>query len=297
MSMQDPTETATRRDAFRRALSARWRDVRGANRDWIATRDTERVAMGTYRAFIQQTCRGTVLEPLADRQVADGRHWTAAHITDAYDKGLSLAATDMRELGAGDRTIEQATARQTTVHQEALAQQYRSVYYTIVDHVSFAVSQLTNVYREAVENDRSATWLADMTNTRIRQRVQPRYETTAETAIVRAVNEAMLTAFEQAGVREVGVAVESSGTPGAATVRQNAAGEVAFDTAGDSRVCSTCAALAGTRLRIAEVRGSPQFQPPVHPGCRCRLVATAMETNDETIPAPETGRGLRSDGQ
>lgn len=297
----DPTESKTRREAFRSALFTRWRDVRGRNREWWENRRAVRGSriQAEYRRFFESLASSTVLESASPRQIRAGRHWTGSHITTAYDKGLELARRDLAGLDAPESLIEPAVRRTANEHRESLQQQYESVYYTIADHVTYATSKLTDVLREGVENDESASWLIDNTNEVIRSNVRSRYQTTASTAITRTINEAMLRAFEIAGVTEVGVAVESG--VGAVDIRQNmvrtnAEGELVFTTAGDSRVCPTCRALAGRTVKISEVKNSPEFQPPVHPGCRCRLVATEMETNDETIAAPDDGPSLRSEG-
>jgi hypothetical protein len=300
INSSDPTESKGKREAFQRELNKRWRNVRGRNREWIMNRaslDGSRV-QSDYRRFFENIATDEVLESVNDRQVRRGRHWTATHITNAYDAGLRLAKRDLRGLGASDSVIEQATRRNQRNHQQSLEREYESVYYTIDDHVSYARSQVTNKLREALENDKSRTWFADGSNQLLRNRVGERYRSAANTAITRVVNEAKLTTFEVVGVTEVGVAVEDMA--GAVTVRSNmvrcnAEGEVVWQTAGDARVCTECMALEGTTMKIEEVRNSPQFQPPIHPNCRCVLVATKMETGGETIEAPQTGPNLRSD--
>lgn len=297
----DPTESKTKRESLRRANNRRWREVRGRNREWIMSRETldaERIQTD-YRRFFENVATKIVLEETNDRNIRRGKHWTGSHIRNAYDTGLRLAGKDMRGLGAPDEYVTPAIRRNRREHQQTLKREYESVYYTVVDHVSYAVSQVTNKLREALENGRSRSWLVGETNQIIRSKVFERYRSASSTSISRVVNEAELTAFEIAGVTEVGVAVEN--LPGAVAVRQNmvrvnAAGEVTWQTAGDANVCSDCQALEGQTLKISEVRGNPQFQPPIHPNCRCRLVAAEMQIGDETIQAPQDGPALRSEG-
>ena len=71
----------------------------------------------------------------------------------------------------------------------------------------------------------------------------------SRTELIRAHAEGQLTALEQLGVEEVGVAVEWAATD-------------------DERLCPRCAAMEGVVLKIAEARGLI----PLHPRCRCSWV-------------------------
>jgi len=73
--------------------------------------------------------------------------------------------------------------------------------------------------------------------------------TIARTEIIRAHAEGQLTALENLGVEQVGVAVE-------------------WSTTGDEKVCEACAALEGIVLKIDEARGLI----PRHPRCRCAWI-------------------------
>ena len=300
VNADDPTESKRKRERFRQAFGSRWRDVRGRNREWVMNRETLQTGriQSEYRRFFERMATDKLLSDTSERRVASGGHWSASHITTAYDKGLKLARADMRALGASDEVVRLATNRADDEHRKRLEQEYEKIYYTTDDHITYAVSKVTDVLREAIENDRSRTSFVEASNQVIRSNVANRYRTAANTAITRAVNEALVTSFQIAGVTEVGVAVEElAGNVAVRTnmVRVNAAGDLAFETAGDQNVCADCMALAGQTVEISEVRNNPQFQPPILPGCRCRLVATKMKIGDETIEAPRDGPVLRSD--
>lgn len=299
LNAEDPTNSKTQRKAFRQAFGKRWREARGQNRDWWTQRSQldRPGTQGEYRQFIESMLTSIVLESAAPRQITDGRHWTGTYITTAYDKGLRLAEADMSALGANEGKIASAVRRNREPHRTRIQQQYESIYYTTRDHVTFAVSKATDKLRQAVENGYNTDWMANQTNRMIRKKVRSRYRSAANTSVIRTINDAMLAAFEKAGVSEVGVAVENG--VGSVDVRSNmrrvnAEGELVFTTAGDTDVCPTCRSLAGRTVKISEVKNQPQFQPPVHPNCRCRLVATEMETGGETIEAPENGPTLQS---
>lgn len=304
VNSEDPTSSATLRESFISEYRKRWRDVRGENRRWLENREQfDRPGMqGEYRRFIENYATSKVLEPLPDRKMLNGQHWTGTRITQAYDKGLRLAKRDLRSFDAPEDIIKAATRRRQGDHQRRLRNEYEKIYYTTSDHISFGVSKATDVLREALENDQSERWVADNFNRLIRTKMQTRYTDTAKTAVVRAVNEALLTSYELAGVQSVGVAVE--GRRGSVQVnenfvRTNAAGELEFQTAGDSKVCAVCRGLAGKTVKISDVRNEPEFQPPVHPRCRCRLVPTEMEVkkDDAQVAVPSGATGLRSEPQ
>ncbi len=80
----------------------------------------------------------------------------------------------------------------------------------------------------------------------------------AQTEIIRAHAEGQLTALEQLGVTEVGVAVE-------------------WSTTGDEKVCDQCEPLEGVVLSIDEARG----MLPRHPGCRCAWIPANVGEDPE----------------
>lgn len=295
--MVDPTQSEDIKQSFISAYRSRWRDVRGENRRWLESRDSlnRAGAVGDFRQFFESYATNEVLESVPNWRVVRGQHWTATRIRQAYDKGLALAREDLRQFDAPEAAVSEATNRSKLSHSERLRVEYEKIYYTTQDHISLAKSKTTNKVREAVENGKSGYWAADETNRVIRGEIRTRYIDAAKTAVARAVNEALLTSYEEADVTEVGVAVEGrSGRPGA--MNTNAAGELVFETAGDQKVCAVCRGLAGQTVKISDVRGEPEFQPPVHPRCRCRLVPAAMEVNGERVEAP-SGVGLRAEAE
>jgi len=294
VNARDPTKSIRKRERFRQAFGTRWQNVRGQNRQWIMNRDvlaSERI-QSDYRRFFEGLATEQIRGTVTNRQVRRGQHWTGSHITTAYDAGLRQARADMRRLGAADEIVRGATRRSDGDHQKRLAQEYESVYYTVSDHVSYAVSQATNSLRDVIEESAGKRAFADRVNSMIRSTVRNRYRATANTAVTRAVNSALMASFVLAGVTEVGVAVEGSEAAeplreNAHSVRTNAAGEVAFQTAGDTRVCAECRGLAGERFTISELQDDASLIPPRHVGCRCRVTPTKMKIGDTTIEAPE----------
>ncbi len=92
-----------------------------------------------------------------------------------------------------------------------------------------------------------------------------RATTIAQTELLRAHNEAQLTALENLGVEDVGVAVE-------------------WDTVGDGRVCPLCRPLEGIVLRLSEARG----MLPRHPRCRCVWIPSGLGEEPEGAKATKS---------
>jgi SPP1 gp7 family putative phage head morphogenesis protein len=92
--------------------------------------------------------------------------------------------------------------------------------------------------------------------------------TVARTEIIRCHAEGQLNAFENLGVKEVGVAAEFA----------TAAGDTGLFK--EMGVCPDCAALSGVVLKVEEARNII----PVHPGCRCCwLPANVGEDDDNQV--------------
>jgi len=275
----DPTESLSLRDSFQSDLYKRWRNVRGKNRTRLEQQaDITRSGFTLkHRNYIESLVRTTVVEATAPRQVLSGKHWSATRIRTAYDKGLRLARNDLQALNIDPRTINTATRRLANEHQTALAKEYEQVYATLTSHIQVAADTVADTVRRAVQGNESTSWLVENANSALRDTMPNRYTALANTAIVRAVNTALLTSFDLAEVSAVAVATEGreDGVTNY-TVTCNAAGEVRYTTANDGDVCSECRSLAGDVFRISDVQSSPSLNPPIHPNCRCRLLATPM---------------------
>lgn len=103
-----------------------------------------------------------------------------------------------------------------------------------------------------------------------------RAEMIARTELIRAHAEGQLTALENLGVEEVGVAVE-------------------WSTAGDDKVCDLCAELEGVVLKIDEARG----MIPRHPLCRCSFIPANVGESSfgQQDTKEQIDAALRGDGE
>lgn len=285
----DPTASLTLRRTFARQFRSRWRDLRGENRRHItqygSDADAARVLSG-WRRWFDQAAASIVTEPAGPAQVSRGRHWTGTHVRQAYQKGLRQAARALRTAGYDTATVETATDPRMDAHREAKAREYHTAYYETEDAVATLRKFLSRDVKTGLQERQSMAAIAATMNETVQSRGENASNALANTVVVETINEARLTSFELAGVEQVGVQVEGATDAPAETVtnraRVNAAGEVEWETAGDRRVCPDCAALEGVTLKIADIRDSPQFRPPLHPSCRCVLSPLPMDDGDDS---------------
>lgn len=312
LNASDPTETLTLRRRFATAFSQRQEQFKRENADWFAGRTQPRDEarfLRRYRRFVGHRPVETILEPVDDEVVVRGMHWTGTFVRQAYDRGLTLAERDLVAAGYPERNVTLATRATARAHESRRAREYLTAYYEAEDIVERLRGRLTRAVKEGVQNRRTPEEMVASTAEVVETVGTNATNALANTVVVETVNEALLTSFERVGAESVGFAVERdvSGTNAGVeqspreafkqntlppfVLRVNAAGELEWETAGDDDVCQDCQALEGMVVHIADVRDSPQFQPPIHPNCRCRLVPTPMTVHDDDIPVPETFTG------
>jgi len=173
----------------------------------------------------------------------------------AYERGLKDGKTRLRQAGLGvDDIPDIGTSFRLAVHEETLQALFARNYSElqgITDKVSQQVTRvLADGIGEGVGPDEMASRITDRVDSigKTRATVMARPET------INTYTQAWLNRYERAGVEQVGAQVE-------------------FLTAGDSRVCPQCRALAGDTFSIDEARG----KIPVHPQCRCTWIPVVGE--------------------
>lgn len=312
----DPTESQQLRNSFQTQILDRWDDVEQQVEDWFTGTgelNYDRLRL-RFRTWFESTAFNVVLEQANDADVNNGRHWTASYIRDAYQQGLKLAKRDLQTFEYTQRTISQATKYFADAHQQPLTRSYESAYIGLSDQIHRMVDEVSKRLREGIQERESREWFVENVNDRIEKVGKNQGKAHGNTVVVETVNDALLNAFQLAGVEQVGVAPESS--PGSANltnyvdIRTHADGdpetfaeavglgdddgipdpddprdpdEVQFVTAGDAKVCEQCMALEGTVVDIAKARGTegklagagPGKILPVHPNCRCRWLPVA----------------------
>lgn len=282
INASDPTETLTLRDSFQSTLSRRWRNVRGQNRERLSNYATLQRSglLLDHVDYLKSQIRSHVVEPMAAPRVQDGAHWSAPRVRTAYDKGLTTANKDLSAAGVSRQVRLDATNRHSQSHQSKLSIEYEKVYNTLRSHISVAVDEVETVLRDAIDSNHSVTWAVEKSNKAIRKTLPKRYNALANTATVRAVNRALLTSFKNAGVQSGTIAIEGDGEINENyQIRCNTADGAVITTAGDSNVCEQCSSVAGQTFDLIDIENDPSKNPPLHPNCRCRVVAHTGSVN------------------
>jgi len=248
--MNDPSYTKTARETFSQRLrggysriSARYRDA-GTELFGNDVPDLREMPpeqqKEEFRQWLEQKQRdevGSIVEPEY-----------IPFILTAYKQGLSHANTQLKRNGVAEPTEPDAL-----LDLDRYGDQLGRLYDRNVE----AVEKMMGAVTGASMKEFSDIMLAGIGTVGIveaRKRLIKPIETVGfkrstalgHSEVIKAHSTGTLDRFQASGVEEV-------------------TAEVEFTTAGDNRVCPTCAGLGGTRYTIKEARGII----PVHPRCRC----------------------------
>ena len=311
----DPTQSTNLRRSFRNEIHRKLDEVIDDVQEWFDDEnedefDTSRLRY-RFEEWFEQKLFNEVLGSVRDSELHNGDHWTGSHVRTAYQHGLSMAKDDLQQFGKTEYERKKAVKFYSDAHKKAVEMEYEAAYMGLRDQMHRLVDDMGEVIRAGIDGGYSVDMFANEATALIDSQAKNHATAHANTIVVDAINEALLVSYEKAGITEVGVAPESHGdgtTQNAVAVpftriRQNvddpetfaeAVGidtdeaeslpdpddpttpdDVQWVTAGDSNVCTACASLEGTILAIEDVRGHEQFQPPIHPNCRCRLLPLA----------------------
>ena len=186
-----------------------------------------------------------------------GNPWTAKYVDSAYRKGsvrayIDAHADELQDTPDFYRGKRSEFLESSFAHPERMSKLKflgtRS--YEDLKGISAAMSQqISRVLADGISHGKGPRSIArDLYNT-VGNISKTRAMTMARTEIIAAHAEGQLDSYEELGIDELEVMVE-------------------WSTAGDDRVCSACADLQGTVMKIDEARGLI----PRHPNCRCAWI-------------------------
>ena len=175
--------------------------------------------------------------------------WFDEHTLTAYEQGAEDAESLLEATGhaPGTRSIEESPN-----HQDALDRLFgdqRQHWHGVADDVEDGIEQRVLDVLDA--EDGTVRDAKDAVADRLDHVGKYRSRLIAESETGRAYNEALIAEYEEAGVEEVRVE------------------EVEWQTAGDHRVCESCASMAGTYDLDEAKRMLRAGEFPHHPRCRC----------------------------
>jgi hypothetical protein len=291
----DPTESSRIRKSWQDELRRRVENVSKQIPNWFERNSgkLQNIRLRFTQWFRTQLFE-QVLEQTDEGRISGGRHWTGSYIRRAYQRGLQLARRDLESMsGFTSFRIKQQTRFRSSFHQEHAAREYNQAYAGLRDQMFRAVDRVGSIIREGIDAEEDRAWFIEEIQGHIDSDMQNAARSHANTIVVDAVNEALLTTFEQIGIQNVGVAPESqeASLNQVNAIRLNdgmfdfraddpdTPDDVQFVTAGDASVCPECRGLEGTTVDISEglssegsLSGGLRSVIPVHVNCRCRWV-------------------------
>ena len=272
----DPTRTTVLRRRFEGDLARRFRRLKGRVNDVLVEDDTfgfrvqqERFEfvrpeqkVASFMDWLRSEQDRGILEiqPGASVERAARSSWMNIYIDTAYIRGLRQALGHIERQGAevSERWIEQAFFR--PIHADRVGLIYTRAYSQLKGITEAMDQQISRELAQGVAEGRHPRVIARRINNRIDHIGITRARLLARTEVISSHAEASLNAYEEAGIE--GVEVEAE-----------------FSTAGDSRVCSECAALEGHTFTMSEARGII----PVHPNCRCAWLPVVEDARGVTL--------------
>lgn len=195
-----------------------------------------------------------------------GDPWSATYVESAYRKGVNRAFTEANKAdlinkpdffeGTKAQFLNETFNAPETVSKLKLL--FTRSFEDLKGISAAMSSDMSRILADGLSAGLSPSVIArEMTN-RIETLGRTRAAAIARTEIVHAHAEGQLDSFERLGIKKLKAIVE-------------------FSTAGDDRVCPTCAALEGKTFTVKEARGVI----PVHVQCRCvwTISEEAITTN------------------
>lgn len=274
----DPTRSKTKRDQLARQFRKRWRAVRGAVREELSNDSYYRPQnsleqsrqVADFREWFEQTVNEEVVEPMSQRGVRNGAHWTSTHVDQLYLHGLRNARRELDRAGYETADTSPEAIARAGHHQEARQQQYLETYQDVEDAARATEQEATREYRQGVREGVAVGVVLKSINDRVEKTGRYRTDLVAQSKGVQTVNDAAMNYYTDGGIDQVGIEAESSVFLGDEDVTDH---EFKKDviTAGDRRVCAECRAIAQRGpYTLAEVR-TQGLIPPYHPSCRCHI--------------------------
>lgn len=214
-------------------------------------------------------------EELWKRYIEDGFRKGAARSFDdvrkPYAKGYA-ADESTKDIYSGSKEQFLRDTFRQPIAKEKVELVAERTYTDLVGVTQQMATKMTRALADGLVQGKSPRDVARDLNREVSGIGQTRALTIARTELIRAHAEGQLTALEQLGVEEVGVAVE-------------------WLTARDEDVCELCEPLEGVVLKLEEAHG----MIPRHPNCRCAWIPANVgeDDKDQTRSKSDIGASIR----
>lgn len=276
----DPTFTLTLRNAFVSGMNKRWKTIARQVTQLVYTDDffglNERLQVNnipnaqanidSFVAWLKRAEANQFQKP-----------WVDQFIQTAYDKGIKRARAEMRkagvEIGSAEQSLQEllgdSNLTRLPYHVDALGTLYARTFASLEGITAEVNTRIVQILSEGLVAGQSPRRLAQLINSAlVESKVdiglkisyttktgkdvtyfmsgRRRAEILARTEVIRAHHVATINEYKRWGVQGVKVLAE-------------------LVTAGDARVCPSCASLQGTVWLLDDI----MTLIPVHPQCRC----------------------------
>lgn len=275
---RDPSRTATLREAYSRAMRARFAKLKQLVTQTIVENDALMLgsaspdsralpvllqaqpakryqwpsdAAGKVQAF-QDWLQGAIdegileISPGAERRIVASKSWQSTYVRAAYGRGVAQATTALRQAGLPIPDYDIAAVFNFPMHADVLALLYTRNYNELKGVTDVMGQQIARALADGLGSGVGPREIARLINARVNAIGITRATTIARSEVIHAHAEATLNRFEEYGVDGV-------------------MGEAEWSTSGDSLVCELCKDLDGKVFKLSEARG----MLPRHPNCRC----------------------------
>ncbi|AFZ73032.1 phage head morphogenesis protein [Natronobacterium gregoryi] len=176
------------------------------------------------------------------------------YIRKGYGRGVKHGDARMREAGVDvpDESLERALRH--PVHEDKLELMYTRAFEELEGITAATAQSIRRELTDGLSQGMNPREIARNINDRVEAIGKTRATVMARTEVIRSHSEGTLDRYERMlGETDVTIQAELS-------------------TSADSRVCQECAEAAGRGpWPIDEFRGS-EYQPPIHPQCRCAVI-------------------------
>jgi len=266
---EDPTGTLTIREEYAQRLRGAYDRIITAIRE--AVRDND--VLGLENEALVTAPRNFSFDT-DDRKLEEFERWLDEAQTEnvlqiierdnnrfierAYEKGVRDADSNLRDAGAVSAGLSREEARQVVqmpTHERKLQTIFSRNFQQLRGITQAVDQQVSRELAEGIAAGQNPTEMARSIVDRVDKIGKTRATTLARTETINAHSSATIERYRQQGVEEVGIEPE-----------------VQIQTATDQKVCEQCADAAGRGpWTLDEFEGS-EYQPPLHPNCRCSVI-------------------------
>jgi SPP1 gp7 family putative phage head morphogenesis protein len=226
--------------------------------------------LAAFRDWVNQWSRDNILQPVPQRELKQGQHWSGTFIRAAYVRGYEMAGERLQNAGVDTGDPDGSVVFNLPTPRRQLRELYTRAFRNLQGITAEMGNQISQALAEDIDKGFNPRETARRITKEVRGIQRTRAETIARTETINSYTTATIRRYEQSGIQSV-------------------QGRAEFQTAEDARVCPICEAINRTEFLLERVKkdtfsfesgedqpdslsGEYPIRPPVHPNCRCVLL-------------------------